>query len=439
MIKLAIIISCIVISIPVIGQQNVGDPTAKYSKKEYQKDFQQLVELLVKNHPKVYEFISEQDFNQLIKVQANKITDSTSIGQFLWICEEVAASIKCGHTYVWWPSDFGMHPDSLLFPVNIWSHDFRLYITNARNNSSKVSVKSEILTINNVDVATLLKQMYLCTPADGNNQASRTQWVNKVFNFYCPMYFNYPEYYTVTIKTDEEIKTVQLDKYLWEEKSPKSNSSCSEILCFEVEPSTQTGILTIKSFNYYEENFAEFKAFIDSSFTQINTQGVKNLIIDLRGNGGGDSYCGSYLIEHFADKPYFYWPFDSSATWQPDLHDTIQPNANRFQGIPYILVNGGCFSTTGHVCSIIKENHFGILVGEETGGTFTCNDNSITGSLTHTGLSYNIPRNTFRTSATTFPSDRGILPDVEIHRTLNDIIEHNDPEIMYVLEQIGLE
>jgi C-terminal processing protease CtpA/Prc len=237
---------------------------------------------------------------------------------------------------------------------------------------------------------------------------------------------------------ENEIKTIVLDNYEWREGLSKSSEFCSDRLCLKIDSAESLGILSIRTFNYYDDDFKVFKDFIDSSFAEINSHGIEHLAIDLRGNGGGDSKCGSYLIEHFADKSYCYWPSNENATWQSDLHATIQPNANRFVGKPYVLIDGGCFSTAGHVCSIIKEQQLGILVGEEAGSTYTCNDSSIHGSFKHTSLTYRIPRVTFKTCATSFPKNRGVLPDVEVLETLNDVIEQLDPVIEYVLEQIRL-
>ncbi len=47
-----------------------------------------------------------------------------------------------------------------------------------------------------------------------------------------------------------------------------------------------------------------YKTFLDKSFSILVTKKVEHLIIDLRGNSGGDPYCGSYLLEYIAKKVY---------------------------------------------------------------------------------------------------------------------------------------
>lgn len=437
MTKLGVIISFVIFSSTVFSQQNYGDPTAQFTKRQYKNDLREYVKLLKKNHPQTYTYISKKEFNALKNQKLRELSDSTSLGQFLWACEDIAASIQCAHTFIWWPEDFGLIPDSLLFPIDTWTDGAKLHVTDARNNMDRLDAGSEILSINGVDFKTILKAMYASSPSDGNIESSKRNWINHVFNTMCPMYFNYPDNYTVETVENGEVKTIQLEKYEWIEEKNGSKGRRTP-LALSIDTINSLGILTIGSFNYYEDDFAVFKSFIDSSFAMINSSGIEHLVIDLRGNQGGDSKCGSYLIEHIADKPYCYWPVDTSATWQKNLHQIVQPNENRFKGRPYILVDGGCLSTSGHVGSIIKENAFGMIIGEEMGSTYTCNDNSLLDSLNHTALRYSIPRTTFTTCVSGFPANKGVLPDVEILPNVNDIINNLDPEMEYVMKQIRL-
>jgi len=432
--KLGIFISSLLISATVLSQTEYGDPTAQYTKRHYKSDFRQYVRLLKKNHPQKYAFISRKELNTLKKLKLQELSDSTSLGQFFWDCQDIAASIQCAHTYVWWPEGFGPIPDSLLFPLDTWTDGEKLFVTDARNNTETIDQRAEILRINNVEVKAIIEAMYASSSSDGNIESAKKNWINHMFHSLCPMYFNYPQHYSVHVKMKNgQVKTVPLEKFqrntarTYESKAP---------LHLELDSIHSLGVLAIHSFNYYEDDFAEFKSFIDRSFDTLNKTGIEYLVIDLRSNMGGDSKCGSYLIEHIADQAYCYWPINNDATWQKDLHQIIQPNEHRFKGKSYVFIDGGCLSTSGHVGSIIKENAFGILVGEEMGSTYICNDNSLLDSLNHTGLRYSIPRTIFSTCVSNFPRDKGVLPDIEIVPSLDDVINQSDPLMEYVLRDI---
>ena len=46
------------------------------------------------------------------------------------------------------------------------------------------------------------------------------------------------------------------------------------------------------------------KVFADSMFTFLREKGIKNLIIDLRNNGGGDSQVGDVLFRYISHQPF---------------------------------------------------------------------------------------------------------------------------------------
>ena len=62
--------------------------------------------------------------------------------------------------------------------------------------------------------------------------------------------------------------------------------------------------LKVASFNYYRwTDFEVFKAFIDSSFSEIRKKAVKNLIIDLRQNRGGSQSSSIHLLQYLVINP----------------------------------------------------------------------------------------------------------------------------------------
>src|SRR5690606_39536992 len=54
----------------------------------------------------------------------------------------------------------------------------------------------------------------------------------------------------------------------------------------------------------FEEYNMNFKKFVDSSFVEITERESKNLIIDLRDNGGGSEGNEDYLFSYLTEKPY---------------------------------------------------------------------------------------------------------------------------------------
>jgi hypothetical protein len=109
---------------------------------------------------------------------------------------------------------------------------------------------------------------------------------------------------------------------------------------------------------------------------------------------------------------------------------------NPFQGKQYYLIDGMCFSTTGHLASLLKYYRLGTFIGEETGATYTCNDASHDTNLKHTGYRLQSARHSFATAVSGFRLDCGILPDYPVRETVDDRIRGRDRVLDYALELI---
>lgn len=416
---------------------NSGDSISSVKKilplKEYQDDFDQMLKTLLKQHPQPYAFISKDSLKSLAKCQYDKITDSTTVGEFLWLCSPVVAAIKCGHTAIWSP-DLWSLPGSCYFPMYVKYVGSKLYVIDAGKNSDKLFEGEEILTINGVKAEDFRKEVFQHIPTDGIHESRKHEYLNLNLNWLCPIYFGFQTSYSITIERDGEIKEIVLK----ESKDYKFKSSfldaCENQLCFNVNKKSNTAVVTIRSFAFYGDKLPIFKSFIDSCFNQIKENKVDNLIIDLRNNGGGDPFCGSYLVQYIANKPFTY--FHKDIKGYPELKKVIQPKSNGFKKKPYILINGLCFSTTGHFCSIIKENDFGFFVGTETGGTYTCNDNGKNFTLKNTKLILRTARNTYKTSATSLTNRSGIIPDYPVTLSIEDFLNNTDAVLNYSLKLI---
>jgi C-terminal processing protease CtpA/Prc len=195
----------------------------------------------------------------------------------------------------------------------------------------------------------------------------------------------------------------------------------------------QTALLRIGSFAYYDDNKG-FNSFIDSSFRVIRDRHIQHLVIDLRGNDGGDPFCSSHLLSYLQREPVIY--FRERYGQYARLSQPLPMAELPFAGDQYYLINGVCFSTTGHFASLLKYHNLGTFIGEETGGTFTCNDASHDVSLKHTGYRVQSARRSFSAAAYGFPVNRGILPDHHVQPSIEEQICHKDAVLEYTLKLI---
>jgi C-terminal processing protease CtpA/Prc len=202
---------------------------------------------------------------------------------------------------------------------------------------------------------------------------------------------------------------------------------------FKIIDSLNTAILSFSTFDDF--GGVSLDHFIDRSFEKIIESGVTSLIIDLRGNTGGPPDPSLNLLSHLVEEPFTYF-------WKPSrpfskYNYLTYPHSDLFTGDLYVLINGGCFSTTGHFLSHLSYFKRGILIGEESGGSFSCNDNSEEHNLSNTGIYLRYARTSFVTYKDAFERGRGIFPDVEVIPTIVDILNERDVVMEEALKMIG--
>jgi tetratricopeptide (TPR) repeat protein len=412
--------------------ENPADMFLKiYEVDEYKKDLDELGKRLATTHPNVFKFISEKDFWKLIEEKKNLITAKTTFAAFMWHCDEIIASVNCSHTSVsGFYQEMEMLPVELSFPLQTRWINEQLFVIDPMNNESKVNLKAEITSINGIPVNDLLKKIYRHLPSQGYIETTKRHLFNVWSTCFIPYAMNFPATYTITLKGSEKpiaLNTAQEKKMLHNDPSIQH---CNKNLCLEFLHNDKTALLTIGSFDYYKfrDSYQYFKDFIDSSFLEINSKKSKNLIIDVRRNGGGSSSASIHLLRYLVDKPFTY-SSNVQIKGKNELvegEESVTPYDNGYDGKLYFLIDGVGNSTTGHFMSIVKVLKLGTIIGEELGSNQFCTGGGKTLRLPHTKLVYSVAEDTFESMATTLPDETGILPDIYVTQSVEDYLNKID-------------
>lgn len=402
-----------------------------YEVGEYQKDLDELGNKIITTHPNVFKFISEKDFRKLIDAKKSLITPTTTFAEFIWHCDEIIASVNCSHTSVsGFYEELEMLPVELSFPMQTrWIND-QLFVIDPMNNGSQVKIKEEITSINGLPVSDLVKEIYKHLPSQGYIETTKRHLFNVWSTCLIPYAMNFPDSYTITLKGSE--KPIVLNKA--QEKrilhTDPSIQNCKKDLCLEFVNNGKTALLTIGSFDYYKfrNSYQYFKDFIDSCFLEINSKKSKNLIIDVRRNGGGSSSASIHLLRYLVDKPFTY---SSNVQFKGkkevvEGEESVDPYENRFDGNLYFLIDGVGNSTTGHFMSIVKVLKLGTIIGEELGSNQFCTGGGKTLRLSYTKLVYTVAEDTYESMATSLPDEKGILPDIYVTQSADEYLNKID-------------
>ncbi len=423
---------------------NIGEDKAQETKRyelndrlpksNYLEDLDQLVDSIRINHPQPYEFISKSDFDNQIALIKASITDSTTISEFAWICNSIAATVGCLHTSTN-SRNINFSPNQF-FPVKVHYSNAKLFVTAPDALNTELTRGTEILSINGVDIAELKNGISRHISSDGYNQGFIDAIINRYFGYFAAFQLNFPPVYKVEVMDGHARKELLINHKTPDETEASESTSIKD-LDFSIDPAEQIAKIGIKSFVYYDERLPIFKSFIDSCFTQIEQNNIGNVVIDLRDNGGGDPFCAAHLLQYISKKSFRYYK-KGSTTYYKSLEKKINPFKNRFKGNLFVLINSGCASTTGHLSSILKYNHIGILIGSETGATYSCNANNITFKLKHSGIDAFVATKIYQTDVSGFKKSQGIVPDYPVLRSIDDILSERDVEMEKVRELIKI-
>ena len=139
---------------------------------------------------------------------------------------------------------------------------------------------------------------------------------------------------------------------------------------YRIDKENNVAILTLDSCEYNEEYIAAVKGM----FTKVKEQQIENVVVDLRNNGGGNSYVANEFIKYLDVESYqtgsFKWrfgifmiPMEMPETKNARYEDLV------FAGNVYVLTSVDSFSSAMLFAQFIADNDMGTLIGEAPGNT----------------------------------------------------------------------
>ena len=405
----------------------------KLSAEEWKQDLKQLRKLLETNHPQLYRFTSRNDFESMYTEVKGAFNDSVRLEETLSYFTEIVGLIGCGHSRIRPPAEFWNNHLTGYIPLDVEVVDDRIFVKQMQNNPESMPVGSEILTLQNLPVAELLQDLRKHSTGDGLWKSGRNYYIRRYFSRRVAAQFGFPENYEVTFRKPDSDQVVTLKiKSVLSNQIPVTENPVKD---FELQTGwpDQTTWLAVRTFAYYDQVEA-FRAFIDSSFTEIHKTNTRNLILDLRGNSGGDPHCSTHLFSYLIDQPVPY--FGAKLASYAAYAEPIPVAENRFEGNLYVLIDGGCFSTTGHICGLLKYHDLCTFIGEETGGTYTCNDGTREYTLKNSRCTLQVARMTFFTATEGLSWAEGIKPDYPVFPSAQDIVAGNDATLDFTKQLI---
>ena len=409
----------------------------EYSIEELKEDFLQMRQILEENHVNLYEYTNKDTFDNLFEQQFRLIAHPMQLNEFFKILTPITARVGCGHTNVWMPGKYWNSNPNKLFPLQIKMIEGNVVVTDNYNNESQVPKGSIILKINDVPIEVIYDEMKRNYSADAFNEHFIISQIERRFSLIYARRFGFPAKFSVTYalpgrkaRETKDIKPANIEAV----RAVVFDNFNHPELKFEIIEGKNIAIMTIQTFIYYDR-VPMFKEFLETSFKEISDNKIPYLILDLRGNDGGDPFCASPLLSYLISEPVPYYA--ESYGKYSELAEPIPQAEYRFNGNLFTLINGRCFSTNGHFCSLLKYHKIGEFIGTEGGATYKCNAGKNTQfDLNNTNIMLYIGRSTFATAVENLDKTQGILPDHFVEQTFKDYLKDKDSILEFTFDLI---
>jgi len=402
-----------------------------YSAEELLADYNSMKNTIETYSPKLY--ADQDELEKLYESIESNIQDGTTKLEFLRLLLPLGAALNCGHTHIYQTEDTSQVKR---FPIDIKIIDNKMYIV---NNAfiEKAPVGSEITKINQKTVNEIIDIIKSNMSSDGQNETFKMDTINNYFYMLYLYNIEYCDEFTIEYKDSNSAEnTVVVKGYTNDEITQKIPSSYDDWKQYDSMFEGDYAILDMNSFYPVgEETIKSYNEFLDNFFLMVKQNKIQNVILDIRGNGGGDPKVASHLFSYLETEEHPYW-VDSMPNYYPGLKDPIPFAENAFEGDLYILMNGGCFSSTGHLLALLKYQNAGVFIGEETGGSFACTDGSKNLVLYNTKLTFRYSTMLWQVAAEGLTPGRGVMPDYLVAPTLDDYLNERDAVLEFALQMI---
>jgi len=413
-------------------------------------DLKILATTIRENHPMMNRYTTRERFDNLTLRTGMQITKEYNPAIVYASLSTLVSSIGCGHTYLH-PSEQAEKRLAYIqdLPFDIAVIDKSIYISAVHTTEYQPYAGAELYRINEVPADRLVTSSFHYISADGYNLTRKAYLLEHQFSFYLNMLMGNPD--SLYIESSAGNFMVRYPTHFTKPASEEAEATFQ--LLSDV---PHTALLTVPHFD-------DGKAVFKQCFRSLQDQHVSQLIIDLRGNGGGNGNVGGELLSYVIDSTLTYFLDRKTAPLrysdyikdregimisnqytEPDSMTRrytimIKPQKQyHFDGQLYVLTDRGTFSTGAYVASVLKHITGAIVIGEETGGSAFGIGGGVIAKLTlpNTGLSVRFPLYAWWFNIGDDNTGRGVIPDIPVRRDPDLLGTGLDAELKKAIEVI---
>ncbi len=442
---------------------------------QMQADFDLMRHALEEAHPGLYRYTTKPQIDGGFAAGRAKLIRPMNQMQFLMVLSETVALIHCGHTEV--VPDEGMAKvlaDIPMLPLRVHAEKAGLMIQfNDTPDDQSIRPGMQLLAINGHKVEDVPKRIWPLESADGDIETGKRMHLPNNFPIYYWALVEHADKFTVEAR-DETGRIVKPTLAGVRRADRQKNQN----------PVNAPARAAIAKWNWSSENLAlrflkdpdiaeirmryfvgdDYPQRIEQIFQTLKAKGTKSLIIDLRGNGGGEDMYGAMLVSYLTNKPFRYFDhiniktinpsFKDQMQWNPTLEERLRdgttpnpaggylvtaalhpgvaeqaPRKYPFMGKVFVLIDGGTFSTAADFCAVTHHLKRATFIGEETGGGYYGNNSGLSARLTlpNSKLAVRLQMYEYWNAVPGYPGKRrGTIPDRAVEMKVADLLRGVD-------------
>jgi len=454
---------------------------------ELQLDFDQMRSMLEEVHPGLYRYSTKASMDRMFQSERSKLNRPMTRPEFWTIASQTVSQIRCGHTKVSMDDasrDVMSEARKFPFRVLIENHRIKVLFNDTPDNKT-IRPGMEITKVNNHKAAEILHRLLPLVPGDGDIETGKWNEIGNLFAQYYWLAFEQSTEFTVEARnssgprvfahlpgiTDSERRTnhnIVNDAIRAKLRELRGWSSDNLAMRFLYGGK----VAEIHIGHFVGDNFSQWAKTIFETLQQKQT---KVLILDLRGNGGGEDKYVSLFLSFLVNKPFRYLDhvdiktitpsFQDQLGWSADFatilkertvpnpsggyHLTAQmlpgladqpPADHTFQGSVFVLIDGGSFSGAADLAALIHHLKRGKFIGEETGGGYYGNSSGKlpTVTLPNSGLKLQIPLYGYWNAVAGDGDERrGTRPDYLVPTDISAVLKGQDQQLNTALKLAG--
>lgn len=434
-------------------------------------DVHQFFSTLQRVHP---DLLAKVDVNEYIKLKQQTLDNiSKNLDSEGKIDIDILAQLLCyaaaffkdGHTLVnWW--EIRTNESNTRFPSFILQYDNGHFFINTSKNKNIEGL--EVVSVNGKPI------MKFLSPILDLESGETIAFKAGSFSYYQSFWYCFSKLCSSAKSLDLELRD---DKGKKIEQSVETvgfidfNKLGSDIHASKIKElrgkgttlhfldSGRVAYLVYPAFQYSENE----KKKIDSIFEVVKSKKSQDLIIDIRGNGGGNSSMGDFVFAYLHKGKFIQFskvrikashdvllskdkdleiPDDVNINGlivtMPIKEKSVQkPNAF-FSGRIFLLVDNVTFSSAVSFAAMFRDYNIGKILGYETGGLPICSGDVYQFKLDNSAIPCSV------SCAQVFPpkprlgdDEHGIIPDIRMtSEKLRPYQKKDDPILAYTLDHI---